>query len=89
MKKPKPKLSKRIQNTVLPGPLVVDYSHARVVMPFRVSLIEYYTTEFAEIEQWCDETFGIQGWRRSGVFPGYIHFEKEKYVTMFLIRWPR
>ena len=89
MKKPKSKLSNRVRNTVLPGPLVVDYGLDRVVMPFRVSLENYYTTEFAEIELWCDDTFGNQGWRRSGVWPGYIHFEKEKYITMFLIRWPR
>jgi len=87
VKKPKPK--KKVRNTSILEPLAVAGYRGQTAMPFRVSLVEYYTTEFAEIEQWCDDTFGNQGWRRTGVFPGYIHFEKEKYVTMFLIRWPR
>jgi hypothetical protein len=55
--------------------------------PYTVSLEKFYTTELAEIEKWCDQTF--TSWYRTGVFPGYIHFAEEQHVTMFLLRWAR
>jgi hypothetical protein len=55
--------------------------------PYTVSLEKFYTTELAEIEKWCDQTF--TSWYRTGVFPGYIHFTEEQHVTLFLLRWAR
>jgi hypothetical protein len=54
---------------------------------YTVSLEKFYTTELAEIEKWCDQTF--TSWYRTGVWPGYIHFAEEQHVTMFLLRWAR
>ena len=82
MKKPKPK--KRKSTAPVAVPTILPDPHHR---PYTVSLEKFYTTELAEIEKWCDQTF--TSWYRTGVFPGYIHFAEEQHVTMFLLRWAR
>jgi len=82
MKKPKPKKAKATTPVALPAIAARPQHHL-----YTVSLEKFYTSEFAAIEKWCDQT--VPGWYRTGVFPGYIHFAEAQHVTLFLIRWPR
>ena len=84
MKKPKKKQVKPPKDS-----LIIDYGRTRVIMPYRVSLIEYYEAELLLIDKWCEQTFKLDTWRRGGLFPGYIYFIKASDATMFLLRWGR
>jgi hypothetical protein len=82
MKKLKPRKQKVTTISALPTISAHPQLHS-----YTVSLEKFYTSEFAAIEKWCDQT--VPGWYRTGVWPGYIHFAKAQHVTLFLIKWAR
>ena len=85
MKKPKAKKPRvKIPNDAL----IVDYGLKRVILPYKSPLDLYNNQELDIIDKWCDKTFPIESWRMTRtVWPGHVHFLKESYVTMFLLRW--
>jgi len=85
MKKPK----KQKPKVITPNSLIVDYGLKRVIMPHRVSLMLFYDHELLEIDKWCQKTFATDTWKRSGIFPGYIHFVHAKDATMFTLKWAK
>lgn len=69
--------------------LIVDYGINRVVMPHRVSLIEYYDAEILAMSAWCEKTFAKDTWYRGNGYPGWMYFVKASDKTMFVIKWSR
>lgn len=85
MKKPK---AKKPKAKIPKAALIVDYGLERVILPHKYSLGLYNNSELKLIDEWCKETFPIDSWWTTGsVWPGYIYFLKESYITMFLLRW--
>ena len=88
MKKPK---SKRKNKPMPADSLIVDYGLKRVIMPYKASLMHYYTREInEEIKPWCEKTFAVDTWRinvggDNGL--GCAYFEHERDLTVFLLRW--
>ena len=84
----KPKKNRKIK--VIPkDSLVVDYGVNRIVMPHRVSLIDYYDAEILAMGKWCERTFKKDTWYRGNGYPDWMYFVKESDATMFIIRWGR
>jgi hypothetical protein len=71
--------------------LIVDHGVKRVIMPYKASLMHYYTREInEEIKPWCEKTFEVDTWRISvngGHGLGCVYFEHERDLTIFLLRW--
>jgi len=85
VKKPK---AKKPRVKIPKDSLIVDYGLNRVILPYKYPLDLYNNAELTLIDEWCKETFPIDSWWIKGFgWPGYIHFLKESYVTMFLLRW--
>ena len=87
VKKPK---SKKPKVKIPKDALIVDYGNKRVILPYKHPVDLYNNTELDTISEWCEKTFPKDEWRCSrSNWPGYMYFLKEKYLTMFLIRWAK
>ncbi len=85
MKKPthKPKKKKPIPISSL----IVDYGLKRVIMPYRVSLENYYDAQINEMHAWCYKTCKPDTYYQAGGWPGYMYFVRDKDATLFRLRW--
>ena len=87
MKKPTHKPQKKRPIPI--SSLIVDYGKQRVIMPYRVSMGNYYSAEIIEIHEWCARTFKVDAYYQSGVYPGYMYFVKDSDATMFRLKWSK
>lgn len=83
MKKPKKRIKKPPYEA-----LVVDYGRHRAVLPYRASVGNYTDAELEKIRVWCTKMFKFDTWRIAAInWPGYVYFEHERDLTMFLLVW--
>ena len=84
---------KRKNKDIPTDSLIVDHGSSRVIMPYKASLMHYYTREiFQEIQPWCEHAFEKDTWRVSPSGDGglgCVYFVHERDLTMFLLRWAR